>query len=260
MIPNPIAKVLSTIRKHRVRALLMGGQACVLYGAAEFSRDVDLAILMDPANLRRLRKALAELRAEVIAVPPLLAKHLRRGHAVHFRCLHPEAERIRIDVMAKMRGVDPFPRLWTRRTTLILPGSITCHVLSLPDLVNAKKTQQDKDWPMIRRLVEANYFAHRRNPNRAQVEFWLMELRTPELIEEVAKRFPRVCRRLVSSRPLLARALSADPAELAKELEKESAAERDKDRRYWLPLHKQLEALRHSRIDRATTADKSNCM
>jgi hypothetical protein len=29
----------------------MGGQACVLYGAAEFSRDLDLALLPDPANL-----------------------------------------------------------------------------------------------------------------------------------------------------------------------------------------------------------------
>jgi hypothetical protein len=26
----------------------MGGQACVLYGAAEFSRDTDLAILANP--------------------------------------------------------------------------------------------------------------------------------------------------------------------------------------------------------------------
>jgi len=32
----------------------MGGQACVLYGAAEFSRDLDLALLPDPANLDRL--------------------------------------------------------------------------------------------------------------------------------------------------------------------------------------------------------------
>ena len=32
----------------------MGGQACVLYGAAEFSRDLDLALLPDPDNLDRL--------------------------------------------------------------------------------------------------------------------------------------------------------------------------------------------------------------
>ena len=31
------------MRSHRVRALLMGGQACVFYGGAEFSRDTDLA-------------------------------------------------------------------------------------------------------------------------------------------------------------------------------------------------------------------------
>lgn len=45
MIPNPILKVLSTMSEHRVRCLLMGGQACVFYGAAEFSRDSDFAVL-----------------------------------------------------------------------------------------------------------------------------------------------------------------------------------------------------------------------
>jgi len=93
LIPNPIRKVLSSMRAHRVRALLMGGQACVFYGAAEFSRGTDFAILADAANLARLRKALAELQAELIAVPPFAIRYLRRGHAIHFRCLHPEALR-----------------------------------------------------------------------------------------------------------------------------------------------------------------------
>jgi hypothetical protein len=55
--PNPILKVLSSIQTNRVRALLMGGQACVFYGAAEFSRDTDLAILASPENLARPDKA-----------------------------------------------------------------------------------------------------------------------------------------------------------------------------------------------------------
>jgi PHD/YefM family antitoxin component YafN of YafNO toxin-antitoxin module len=37
----------------------------VLYGAAEFSRDTDLAILASEANAERLRKALGALEAEV---------------------------------------------------------------------------------------------------------------------------------------------------------------------------------------------------
>ena len=55
LIPNPIRKVLSTMAARQVRALLMGGQACVFYGAAEFSRDTDLAVLAEPENLERLR-------------------------------------------------------------------------------------------------------------------------------------------------------------------------------------------------------------
>jgi hypothetical protein len=39
------------MRAQRVRALLMGGQACVFYGAAEFSRDTDFAIVADVSNL-----------------------------------------------------------------------------------------------------------------------------------------------------------------------------------------------------------------
>ena len=71
-----------------MQILLMGGQACVFYGAAEFSRDIDFALLCDEENLARLRAALDELQAEVIAVPPFEASYLRRGFAVHFRCHH----------------------------------------------------------------------------------------------------------------------------------------------------------------------------
>ena len=70
---SPIPRVLSTFRRSRVRALLMGGQACILYGAAEFSRDVDLAVAVAPANLARLRAALDELQAEPVFFPPLSA-------------------------------------------------------------------------------------------------------------------------------------------------------------------------------------------
>ena len=48
----------------------MGGQACVLYGGAEFSRDTDIVVLCNDENLRRLQAAVFELRAEQIAVPP----------------------------------------------------------------------------------------------------------------------------------------------------------------------------------------------
>lgn len=64
----------------------MGGQACVFYGAAEFSRDLDLLVLVNSENLQHLRQALESLYAKSIAVSPLEADYLQREHAVHFRC------------------------------------------------------------------------------------------------------------------------------------------------------------------------------
>jgi hypothetical protein len=70
------------MRTLRVRALLMGEQPCVFYGAAEFSRDTDLAVVADAANVARLRRALDDLQTEVVAAPPFELKYLRRGHAM----------------------------------------------------------------------------------------------------------------------------------------------------------------------------------
>ena len=59
----------------------------MFYGAAEFSRDTDFAILADDLNLSRLWAALGTLR-------------------------------IRLDFMSKMGEIDPFADLWEKRNTL----------------------------------------------------------------------------------------------------------------------------------------------
>jgi hypothetical protein len=192
---SPIPRVLSTFRRRKVQALLMGGQACILYGAAEFTRDVDLAVAVNPANLKRLNQALRDLQTEQIYFPALSAAVLRRGHACHFRSLLPGLHRLRIDVMAKMRGVDSFARLWKRREEIRLPGVGNLPVLSLPDLVKAKKTQRDKDWPMIRRLIEADVAGTSGEPEPSQVSFWFRECRTFGILRDLGIRHPDLARR-----------------------------------------------------------------
>ena len=221
----------------------------MFYGAAEFSRDVDFAILANAENLSRLRRALAELQAYPIAVPPFDLKHLRHGHAIHFRCEHPEAAGMWVDVMSKMRGVAAFTALWRRRTTVQLPSGERCDLLSLPDLVQAKETQRDKDWPMIRRLVEAHYFETGKDPEPSQIRFWFQELRTPELLVELSRRFPAICRRIAKQRALLKHVESTNQNDLEQALLAEQTAEREHDRNYWTPLKKELETLRDANLE-----------
>ena len=225
----------------------MGGQACVLYGAAEFSRDLDLTLLASPENLARLHSALADLQAERTDVPPFEREYLERGHAVHFRCHRPDAEGMRLDVMSRMRGVAPFPELWDRRTILTVENAQEIDVLSLPDLVTAKKTQRDKDWPMIRRLVEANYETFYAEPTPERIRFWLREMRTPELLAEVAARFPQDARFVSDRRAAVELARSGRIDDVQRALDEEMERERHADWEYWRPLRHELEQLRRQR-------------
>lgn len=251
MNPNPILKVLSTFQKHRVRALLIGGQACVLYGAIQFSRDSDFVLLVTPANLRRLRAALEELEAEPVFFPPLEADFLRRGHACHFRCQAQGVEGLRVDVMARLRGCDDFAALWRRRATVVLPDSTQVEALSLRDLVQSKKTQRDKDWFMLRRLVDDHIAEHCENAKPQQVRWWLLECRSVENLIALVGDFRGTARRCVKQRPLLAHALAKDAIALAAALAAEEQQEREADRAYWKPLREELERLRRQRIRRA---------
>jgi len=247
LIQNPILKVLSTFSHHNVKALLMGGQACILYGAAEFSRDSDFVVLADNDNLGVLKSVLLELQAEVIAVPPFKMQYLKKGHAIHFRCQHPDAAGIRIDLMSVLRGVDPFEALWSRRQTIHLEGGgERVLVLSLPDLVRAKKTQRDKDWPMIRRLIEADYLATV-NPGCEKIIFWLRECRTPEILARLCQIYADQAHGMAATRPAVADALSGDLDKVALSLFQEEVEQRRDDMAYWKPLRQELELLRHAR-------------
>ena len=212
----------------------------MLYGAAEFSRDVDLAVDPDSRNLGRLRTALAELAAEPVYVPPLGKEALERGHACHFRSAGESSRDVRIDVMSVMRSCDPFAALWARRRRLRLPRVGPIPVLDLPDLVRAKKTQRDKDWPMIRRLVEADYLNRPARPSARQIGFWLREARTPDLLRQLVENYAGAAKRAAQGRAAVRQAVAGDLVKVARALRDEEDQARAEDRAYWEPLRAEL--------------------
>jgi hypothetical protein len=200
-------------------------------------------VLVQDAELDRFRGALTELRAEQIAVPSFSAGNLRRGHAVHFRCRREDVKGLWIDVMSSLRGLPAFEDLWERRATFEI-GVRRLRFYPY-DLVQAKKTQRDRDWPMIRRLVEQSYFSTPGEPGKLLAEFWLQELRTPELLIEVCERFPDASAGV--ARPAVTAALAGDLPDVARRLDDEERAEKRLDQEYWAPLRRELEELRRAR-------------
>lgn len=235
----------------------MGGQACVFYGAAQFSKDVDLAVLADSANFTRLLAALDELKARRIAVPRFNPQALARGHAVHFRCQAEGVRELRVDIMTRLRDLPDFQTLWNRRTTIADDDGNVFELLAVEDLVQAKKTQREKDWPVISALVEGHYHQHHASPTPERIRFWLCEFRTVERLSELVARFPSETQALLAVRPLLAHAIDGGIETLRAALDAEVRAEQAKDRAYWEPLRRELEVFRREEL-RAGTGNHEN--
>ena len=165
---------------------------------------------------------------------------------MHFRCQGGEADGLRVDVMTRLRDLPDFEVLWVRRTTIRDENGETLELLSVEDLVQAKKTQRQKDWPMIDALVEGHHRALGGEPTAERVAFWLAESRTPERLIGLAQRFPSEARAQTSRRPLLQFAFSSDSEALRAALDAEARAEQAKDRAYWAPLKAEFEAVRRA--------------
>lgn len=247
MTPNPILTVLSTLKEHRVKSLLIGGQACIIYGAAEFSRDSDFVIFSSTKNLMRLKEALNELGAELIYVPPLQRRYLKKGHACHFRCNREDVKGLRIDILSKLRGCSSFHKLWERKNTISLKDGNIIDVISLQDLVQSKKTQREKDWFMLKRLVNNDIMMCEFQAPEGHILWWFQECRNATLLIKLRKKYPDIAKGHIKLRPLLKLTTSSNVELLNKALHNERELEIKKDRKYWMPLRKELEVLRHNR-------------
>ena len=155
-------------------------------------------------------------------------------------------EGLRIDIMTKLRDLDDFETLWQRRTVFSDPSGTEFHLLSVPDLVSAKKPQRSKDWPVIEALVGIHFEENQSNPLPEWISFWLTEARSPELLLDLAVRFPIEAAAILPARPLLSLAITPDLPRLREALDAEVRTEQEKDRIYWAPLKREMEEFRRA--------------
>ena len=109
---------------------------------------------------------------------------------------------------------------------------------------------------MIRRLVEQSYHSTA-EPSPQSIEFWLAELRSPELLIDVAERYLAGAAR--NSRPAVQAAIRGDRTAIEDQLEAEERTERAADGLYWDPLREDLERLRHPRRQSAKRWGRRSC-
>lgn len=128
MDPRHLA-VYKSFNSHRVRYVLIGGLASVLYGSPRLTKDVDLFIEPTLDNAIRVLKALdsAHFGTASLTTPERLLAHEVSIFQDYFR----------LDLLTSVKGVS-FPDAWRRRVVKRIDG-VPVPVLSVKDLIVSKK-------------------------------------------------------------------------------------------------------------------------
>ncbi len=140
---NQLQDVFSSLQKHEVKYLVIGGIAAVLHGVPRATFDLDILIEATLENAQNLLGAFEEARlgTATLITPEELLKH----EITIFR------DRVRIDVQTSTPGL-VFSEAWQRRETMSYQNH-PFFVVSRKDLIASKRAAgRERDLEDIRLL------------------------------------------------------------------------------------------------------------
>src|SRR5258705_1809798 len=148
-----IASFFQSLESGGIEYLLISGQAAVLYGAAEFSEDIDLWIAPASNNIDAFTKVLREHKAKYYKLTPSLhSQYLERGHGFHFTFPDADGRDVFLDIMGRPPRASDFAT--AKRNAVLMDsewGSL--RTIGIKHLVEIKKTQRLEDYAVISRLA-----------------------------------------------------------------------------------------------------------
>jgi hypothetical protein len=151
MATQSFRRILELLERHGVEYVVVGGVAAVLQGAPVTTFDIDTLIKVDPGNVERLAKALAELDAryrEHRDLRPTRDDLAAGGHLLLITDSGP------LDVLGFIGGGKRYEDVASSALRLSV-GELSLRVLPLEDLIAEKKALgRDKDLAVVG-LLEA---------------------------------------------------------------------------------------------------------
>lgn len=140
---NQLRGVYSSLQKHKVRYVTIGGVAAILHGVPRTTFDLDILIEATLDNAQRLLTALFD--AGLGTAEMTTAEELLKHEITIFR------DNVRIDVQTATPGIE-FEAAWQKKEVMKYRKQ-EFYVVSLEDLIASKRAAgRDKDLEDIRLL------------------------------------------------------------------------------------------------------------
>lgn len=122
-------RLYKSLNAHRVRYLVIGGTAAIIYGVPRTTVDIDILIEKTTVNAKRILQALkaANFGTAHLTTP----ESLLRNEITIFE------DYLRLDVLTEAKGID-FMSAWKRRQVRIIRG-VHVKFASLEDIIQSKR-------------------------------------------------------------------------------------------------------------------------
>jgi len=149
---NRVVRLCRLLNRHRARYLIAGGVAANLHGSVRATKDVDILVPGDEANMARVLAALCEL-------PYGIARELNASDIVR-NPITIVGDDPRVDILTVAWTVT-FDEAWDRRVVRRILGTRVPY-LSRDDLIASKQTDRASDLADVEQLAKLSSADRRR--------------------------------------------------------------------------------------------------
>lgn len=146
--------LLKLLLENNIEFVLVGGFASALYGSTMVTRDIDVCYACTSENIQNLRTILKDINPVHRQTPNKLSFIEIPKDTNNVNNLYLETDLGVLDILSKITGVGDFEKVKSNAIDIKLFGH-TCKVISIDDLINAKKAiGRNKDLLVVEELEE----------------------------------------------------------------------------------------------------------
>lgn len=132
-------RLLQRLSESDLDFVVVGGFAAMLHGSSMVTRDLDICMVLDDANLARLRTILADLAPVHRFTAARLPFGTVPAPGTQLQNLYLETAWGALDVLTVMKGVGDFARIKATSSEIEIM-SVKCRLISLDDLITVKES------------------------------------------------------------------------------------------------------------------------
>lgn len=122
-------RLYRSLNENKVKYVIIGGIACVLYGSPRLTKDIDIFIERNLENSQKLLKALKEIGFGTASLTT--PQKIIKNEVTIFK------DYIRLDVLTKIKRLD-FERVWKEKVIKRMRG-LKLPIISLDNLIISKR-------------------------------------------------------------------------------------------------------------------------